>query len=55
MKLCAIPATRQVTWLGIALPQDLMRSYATIVLNLATLLLTAPMNGPATTAVSLDI
>jgi hypothetical protein len=55
MRPCVIPAARQVTWLGIALHRDLMRSYATIVLSLATLLLTAPMNGHATTAVSLDI
>jgi len=50
---CATHAIRRVTWREIVLLQGLMLSYATIVLSQATSLLTAPMNGPATTAVNL--
>lgn len=53
MRPCAIPAIRQVIWHVIAPVQDLMLSYATTALSQAILLLTAPMTGPATTAVSL--
>lgn len=48
----ATPAARQGIWHAIALPQDLTPSYATTVSSQATLLLTAPMTAPATTAAS---
>nr|AAO65867.1 unknown protein [Oryza sativa Japonica Group] len=52
MTPCVTPAARQVIWHVIAQVQDLV-SYATNVLSQATLLLTAPTSGLATTVVSL--
>lgn len=49
---CVTLAARQGIWHAIALPQGLTPSYATTVSSQATLLSTAPMTAPATTAAS---